>query len=212
MFGKLAFVAALLAAPAAWAQDSAPPTTAEVAAATAHADLLIVTAGATDLFVNVSESGVPKAKHTASGMICSFSGDENDRITAYPASPGISRGEDVSCGSRVLGTEVTIYATKYAANYTAEQVIGDAVAAIRQRLPDARPHPGGISVASREGMTTPLAAGFDFDLNGTPRLTLVFVVHQGPWSFKARATGPLADDTVNLMAAITFLQSVPEAQ
>lgn len=211
MLGKLVFAVALLTAPAAWAQKADPATPAQLAAAKAHADAVIAAAGAGDLFVNVSEDGIPKVRHKASGLICSFSGDENDRITIYPASPGIPRGDDVGCGSWVLNTEITIYATRYADRYTPEQIIGDAIAAIRQRLPDARPHAGGISVASREGMTAPLAAGFDIDPNGTPRLTLVFVAHQGPWSFKARATGPLEDETVDLLAAVTFLQSLPEA-
>lgn len=199
----------------AFSQDTSgdrPATAEEIAQARRQADAVIAQAQASDLFVNVTNDATPTAKHSNSGLVCMFSGDTRDRILLFPVSSGIPRGNDVGCGSWLGDTEFTLYATRYSERYSAEQIIRDAVDAILQRFPDARPYQGTLSMASRDDMDTPLAAGFDVTVNGQAMLTLVYVVHHGDWSYKLRATGPADDDLLLTLAPIIFIMSLPGGQ
>lgn len=195
-----------------------PATPAEIATARTHADDLIRRAEAINLFDNITgDDGVPRVKHRASGMTCDFSGDDHDYIRVFPqAASRIPRGDDVGCGKRMLNAEHTTYATRYPDRHSAEDDLRAAVAAITQRLPDARPHEGGFPIVSRDGGATVLGALYDVTVGDKPRLTLVLVSRVGDWNLKHRATGDRpagdaegGDMMMPLVAGMSFMMSLP---
>jgi hypothetical protein len=195
------------------AQDAVevPATPEEIATASAYADQLIAKGGAAKYFENITKDASATVRHKASGMTCSFSNEQHDAIRIYPSgSSGIPEGEDVGCNTRLMETDLSIYATKYPQRAHAEDIMQSAVAAIVQRWPDAKVHEGElISVSVNDG-PSPLVAAYDVKVSGQAMLTVAFVLHKDDWSFKGRATGPTADDApVNLLAALTFTASLP---
>lgn len=194
MFARLLLLAALLISAPVAAQEArreSPRATPEqVQAAKAEADRLISAAEAGDLFVNMTGNATPTVRHRASGLICHFRGSpETDRILIFPNSP---RGDDVGCTTRdsSVWVETTYYATRYTPMPTEEAILGEAMAAIRNRFPGARPFEGELSTAEVEGVT-PISDGLVVDTNLGTLFTMAAVEHQDGWSFKARATGPL---------------------
>lgn len=215
MFARLTFFAALAFAPMAAAQDAEPPASAEeIAAARARADRLIAAGEAGPYFENITDSGSPQVRHRGSGMVCSFSDEAYDRITIFPASPGLAKGDDVSCNTRLMDVDFSTYATRYARQFSEEAVVRDSLRAIAQRWPDGRPHDGDLMSASIDGSPRPLVGGYDIVVEGRPMLTLVLVAHREDWSFKGRVTGPVGEGSspTNLLGAVMFLQALPEGQ
>lgn len=194
------------------AQDAAnpPATPEEITTASAYADQLITKGGATKYFENITKDASPTVRHKASGLTCSFSDERYDAVRILPsASSGIPEGEDVSCNTRLMDTDISLYATRYPQRPSPEEVMQSAVAAIGQRWPDAKARRDElISVSVNDG-PTPLVTGYDIQVNGQAMATFTFVAHQDDWSFKGRATGPAGDTPVNLLAAITFTTSLP---
>lgn len=214
MFGKLAFVAALLAAPAAWAQEDAPPTPAQIAAAKAHADAVISKADAGAFFVNITTTDAALVRHIPSGMTCEFvSMDDRDVIRLYDSVPGaIPRGDDVSCGTWVGRTYVTVFATRYPERAAREDILDSSVGSLMRNWPDARPYRGELQYFLLDGQTEPLMAAFDVELEGQQVRSMILVQHVGDWSFKARATGPASDNSVNEFSGMVFALSLPGGQ
>ncbi|WGM47098.1 hypothetical protein KOAAANKH_01972 [Brevundimonas sp. NIBR10] len=209
MFATIALFAALLL-PISQSAPVKPATPAEIAAARVIADRLISEAGARGVFENATEDGTPTVLHPASGLTCGFSGDRHDYIRIFPASlGGVERGDDVACGMWMLGSEHTIYATRYPDRHSAREDLDAAIAAFRQRLPNARPHTGDVALVSREGGPDILLAAYDVEIEDQPKLSLILVSKVGDWSFKHRATGPIADETLALMAGMSFILSLP---
>ena len=204
MIGRLTFIAALLTAPLALAQEATLPseraTPEQVEAARAEADRIIAAAGAGDLFANITGNSFPTVRHRTSGLICHFRGSpEVDRILIFPNSP---RGDDVGCTTRDanIWVETTYYATRYTPMPTEAAILDDAMAAIRNRFPSARPFEGELSSASTDGVT-PVSAALVVETNMGTLFTMATVEHQDGWSFKARTTGPLEKaEQVNLSA------------
>lgn len=216
MFHRVAAIALTLAAcsAAAHSQDvtpaEKPPTVEEIAAARSHADQLIATANAARHFENITTDATPTVRHKASGMTCSFSDPGYDKITVYPAQGSIGEGDDVGCNTRLLDVDFSNYATRYARQFSEEDVIQDAMRAIVQRWPGAKPHTEGLMTASVNEAPPQRIAGYDIEIGGSPMLTLVLVTHQGEWSFKGRVTGPSQGDTpTNLLGALMFSRSLP---
>ena len=216
MFHRVAAIALTLAACSvtAHSQDvtpaEKPPTVEEIAAARSYADQLIVTAHAALHFENITTDASPTVRHKASGMTCAFSNPEYDKITIYPAQGLIREGDDVGCNTRLLEVDFSNYATRYARQFSEEAVIQDAMRAIVQRWPGAKPHTEGLITASVNEAPPQKIAAYDIEVGDRPMLTLVLVTHQGEWSFKGRVTGPSQEDTpTNLLGAIMFSRSLP---
>ena len=204
------FALAVFAAGQCFAQDEAPASAAEIASASAQADLLIASANAGRHFENITTDGAPRVRHKASGLTCSFSDESYDRISIIPAQGGLAEGEDVGCHTRLLDVDISLYATRYARRYEASFIVEDAMRAIVQRWPDAKPHEGDLVTATSGDASAPLIAGFDIEVEGQPKLTLVLVSHRDDWSFKGRVTGPSGDETpTNMLGAVIFLTALP---
>lgn len=213
MFRTFAFVVALLAAAPAWAQEADPETTPEaVAAAKAHAEAVLDRSEARPFFVNVTTDDTPTVRHVASGMTCEFIGaDDRDTIRFYdPVANGPVRGDDVSCGTWIGRTYVTLFATRYPQQYSQEQLFEDAVRQLVRAWPSAKAHEGPLEILTREGQESPLMAVFDVELEGRPSRSLILVRNLGEWSFKARATGPGTDDTVSEFGSMAFALAIPD--
>jgi hypothetical protein len=213
MIATLPLVAALLlATPQAKAEDK-PASPAEIAAARTQADAIIARAEAGEFFENITTDASPTVRHKASGMTCAFSGDTHDYIRIFPTGPGgVPRGQDVGCGVRMMDSEITTYATRYPDGHSARDDLGASIAALTQRLPDARPHVGSIPVASRQGGPEVLAAAYDIKLNNEPKLTLILVAKADEWNFKLRATGQAGEpgeSAMPLIAGMSFVLSLP---
>lgn len=197
MIARLTFIAALLAAPVALAQETPPPvaaaTPAQIAEARAIADRLIAEGGASGIFVNKTDGAAPTVMHLGSGMQCTFDGS-GDRIVIFPVqNDSIPRGEDVGCIARdeALSIDTTTYATRYRPLPSEEAVLADSVNAIRNRWPDAIPFEGEIVSATVGDQAAPTGAAFKITTPDGPMLTMVLVGHTGGWGYKVRATGPL---------------------
>lgn len=216
MIVRLAFIAALLAAPSlAAAQDTTRPTTEQLSAAHAEADALIAASGGPEYFVNVSSDGLAKVRHTRSGLLCTFvPGAENNRLMVFNGG-AVSGGDDVGCNADFGPLYLTYYATRYGAGYSAADSARDAVAAIRDRFPDARPYEG-----PRASMESPAGAG-DIEYAGlligpdaSARYTQVLTAKAGEWIFKQRMTADGGIDAVlghQIMAATFFDDLLEEA-
>jgi len=215
MVRGLVFIAALLAAPMAAAQEQdTPATAAEISAARAHADKVIAAAEAGPFFENITVDATPTVRHRGSDMTCIFSVDDpRDNIRLFPErSPGPKRGDDVSCGGWLGDTFVSLYATRYPGTPSREAVFQAAMADVPRNTPGARLHEGELSTATVGDQAAPLIGGYDMELGGRQVLSLVIVQHIGEWSFKARATGPQGDDSVNLLASVAFALALPGAR
>lgn len=208
MIVRLAFLAALLCAVPAAAQEAAPGPSAtpeQIATARAEADRILAAAGADDVFENISADQTPRVRHTASGMICSFFGSrEIDKVLIFPDP---TRGNDVGCSTAdSSGAEVTFYATRYQPMPSEREVLRNAVDAIRNRFPSARVYEGGLSSAGVAGQIPPVGAAFVVSTNKGELFTMALVSHRGEWGFKARASGPLERAAeVSLLAQAGFM-------
>jgi hypothetical protein len=215
MIGRLIFIATLLAASAASAQETAapPPATPEqIAEARATADRLIREAEAETIFVNKTTSAVPEVQHVASGMRCLFNGNAHDRILIFPVqSDAVPRGNDVGCVAKEesLRIDTTLYATRYRPLPSEAAALGDAVRAIRARWPDATPYEGDLVSLGAENRDPPLAAAFKVNTPEGPMLTLALIDHLNGWAYKMRATGPFEEAMLTSLYAGTMMTILP---
>lgn len=202
----IAIVLLIAAIPAAAHAQSA-----DVATAKAHADAVIARSGASDWFVNITTSDQPTVRHIRSGMTCEFVGmDDQDTIRIYPqVANGPAPGDDVSCGTWIGRTFVTVYATRYPQSYSSEDVFQSALAQLTRNWPQARPATGPFEILLLDGQAQPLMAVFDVELEGRPSRSVVLLEQRGEWSFKARATGPGDDDTAVEFGSMQFALSLP---
>ena len=210
---KFIFAVALLVAAPAWAQDAdQTPTRQEIAAAKAHAEAVLDRSEARPFFVNVTTSDAPTVRHVASGMTCEFTGaDDRDTIRFYgPVENGPARGDDVSCGTWIGRTYVTLFATRYPEQHSQQALFDDAIDQLVRGWPTAEPFEGPLEILTLEGQQDPLAALFNVDLSGQPSRSLILVRNLGEWSFKVRATGPGTDDTVAEFGSMAFALALPD--
>lgn len=208
MFARLLFVAALTAGTPLAAQEATPAprraTQEQIAVAKTEADRIIAAAEAGDVFVNITGNAIPTVRHRASGLICHFRGSpETDRILIFPNS---ARGDDVGCATRDpdVWVETTWYATRYTPMLTEQAILDDAMSAIRNRFPSARPFDGEVSSAEIEGVTL-ISDALVIETNMGTLFTMAAVEHQDGWSFKARASGPVEKAAaVNMFTTLNF--------
>ena len=191
------------------AQEGSPPATAEeIAEARQIADMLIKGDDVSPYFTNITDNGVPTVRHTASGLVCTFGGLDGSRVVVFPAQGGAEPGDDVGCLSReeFLGLDLTVYATRYMDEVSAEEVLASAAYAIEQRFQGAKRYEGDLAIATVEGVDPPLAVAYVYESVAGPMLTMALVSHRDGWSYKVRATGPAEDATiVSVMAGMTLL-------
>lgn len=212
MIARLVLIAALLAAPAAVAQEAGRPASAEqIAAARARADAIIAAANAGAYFDNISDSETPLVRHRASGLTCLFSpSDPRDAINFYPAvAGGPPHGDDVGCATWWGKTFVSSFATRYPQQYPADTLFSSAVGDIRTNWQNVSPIEGPLSVATIEGQDAPLVATFKAERQGQPRTTVVVLRNIGEWSFKVRATGEAGDTEVTPTGTLAFALAIP---
>lgn len=207
MIGRLTFLAALLAAPMAVAQD-APPAAEQLSVASAEADALIARTGAPDLFLNVSSEGLAKVRHRNSGLVCTFMpGEKNNTLMLFEGGD-IQRGDDVGCNADFGPLYLTYYATRYGAGYSAADSARDAAVAIRNRFADARPYEGAsASIQPPAGVGDLEYAGFMIGPDNAPRYTHALTAKAGEWIFKQRMTVDGGEDAVmahQIMSAVLF--------
>ncbi len=189
------------------------PSSQDLATASAEADRLIAGTGAADLFENVSSDGMAKVRHKASGLVCSYlPGAENNALALFPSD--LPRGDDVGCNADIGPAFITYYATRYGPGYSATDSINDAVAAIRNRFPDARPHQGmTASIQPPDGVTETGFAGLLIGPANQPRYTMARTAKVGEWIFKQRVTGDGGEDAImaNQIVTGTFWNDVLNA-
>lgn len=217
MIERLIFLAALLAAPMAAAQDAPaePPTAEQLAAASAEADNLILGSGAPDLFVNVSSEGLAKVRHKASGLVCTFMpGAENNSLRLFE-SENVRRGDDVGCNADFGPLYLTYYATRYGTGYSAADSARDAGAAIRNRYPEARPYQGAsATIQPPPGVGDLEYVGYMIGGEAAPRYTHALTAKVGEWIFKQRMTADGGEDSVmshQIMSAVFFNDALEAA-
>ena len=210
MFGRLTFIAALLAAPMAFAQDGPAdaPTAQQLAEASAEADALIAHSGAPDLFANVSSDGLAKVRHKASGLICTFMpGAENNTLRLFEGG-NVRRGDDVGCNADFGPLYLTYYATRYGPGYSAADSARDAGAAIRNRFPEARPYEGAsATLQPPPGVGDLEYVGYMIGTDAAPRYSHALTAKVGEWIFKQRMTADGGEDAVmshQIMSAVFF--------
>lgn len=187
----------------------------QIAAARAEADALIASTRAPNLFENISDAdGMAKVRHKASGLVCTFvPGAENNTLMVFES--GLPRGDDVGCNADIGPLYVTYYATRYGPGYSTADSARDAVAAIRNRFPDARPYEGsGVSVGPPEGVTDVQNVALLIGPREQPRYTHALVAKVGEWIFKQRMTSDGAEDAImanQIMAGAYFNEILQDA-
>lgn len=209
----LAAVTVFLSASPVIAQETEIPP-ADPVFAKAEGERILAEARASDLFENVTaDDGATRLRHKASGMVCIFEAAASGNVVrVYP--PSImtpNRGDDVSCGNTMMGATFTLYATRYRTMPTEAQDMASSVAGIRTNWTNVQPLEGAFGVASVEGRPVPLFAAFKGrHPYGWDAATFVILTHIDGWSFKTRASGPVADaDTIALAAGLMSVASIP---
>ena len=199
MLARLSFIAALLCAPLAMAQDGgeATPNPPEFPIRPAHhaqadreaADAIIAGSGHSSLFENVSDELGSAVRHRASGLVCRFwPGVSVNAIHVYDPAPG---AEDVSCQTGVEGVSLTHYAYQYTPTPSAESETRSAIAAIRDRWPDLRDYEGEVARTEVTGPDFPrryISRGVVTQSDGNEYLTKASVAKVGVWIVKQRMT------------------------
>ena len=218
---KVLAVAATLAAVGAHAPAVAQtmsieaPSAEDLARASAEADALISGTGAPQLFENISGAdGLAKVRHTASGLVCSFlPGAENNTLRIFDLGDD-SPGDDVGCNADVGPAYLTYYATRYGPGYSAADSARDAVEAIRNRWPDARPYQGTMArVEPPTGVDEVEYAALLIGPADAPRYTHALTAKVGEWIFKQRMTGDGDEKSImaNQVVAGAFFNDVLRA-
>jgi hypothetical protein len=166
--------------------DKASP--AEIAEARATADRIIAKFGVADIFENATTDNVPKIRHKASGMTCGFDDEHSADIQVYP---GMTRGDDVSCGGKMVDFTVTTYATRAPAGATLDQLSATVGQALKTAYPDIKPYTGkSAEMTEKDG--PPVRSGrFVMKMNGKPVWSYAGVSLVKGWMVEVRCTGPL---------------------
>jgi hypothetical protein len=214
MIARLAFLAALLCAVPAVAQEAAPqpvPTAAQISTARAEADRIIAAASAGDSFENLTSSDTPLVRHKASGLTCVFNIDDpRDKIHFYPATEGgPPHGDDVGCASWWGSTFVSTIATRYPQQYSAPQLFATAISDIQRSWENVKAFEDSFQISTIRGQEEPLMAAFSAEREGRPRTTLVVLRNIGAWSFKVRATGEPDNPEVTTIGTLAFGLAIP---
>jgi hypothetical protein len=183
---------ALAQQPVAVAKPPTPqPTPEQIAAAKAAGERIIERYQAGDLFVTIPGAPNPSIRHKASGLMCSFNpGDPVQSIQIYPSA---TRGDDVSCGSKVGDFVITLYATRVGAGVSADSLMPQAVSAIKDRHADLAPWSGKQIAKMSGGPDVPEAKTLrmEYAENGQKVFTRLSIAVFKDWMIEERETGPL---------------------
>jgi hypothetical protein len=199
MLARLTFIAALVCALPALAQDGGEATgnLPEFPIRPAHqaagdreaADAIIAGTGHPSLFENVSDELGPAVRHRASGLVCRFwPGMSVNAIRVYSPAAG---AEDISCQTGVEGASLSHYAYQYTPTPSAEDETRSAIAAIRDRWPDLRNYDGEVARTEVTGPDFPrryVSRGVVTQSDGHDYMTKASVAKVGVWIVKQRMT------------------------
>lgn len=195
-----AAVATLALAGGACAAKSIDPWT--DGAVRAEAEDLIQQADAGALFVSEPQGSLVGARHTASGLLCTFSpGERANRIVVYEQSrPRSARGDEVGCNSKLNGVFQSLRATRFAGRDDLDSAFRDAVDTVMRATPFAQPYQGDHAHDAEvdlDGRPLPLAphrtGRFVVELDGRKLYTRVSVAVVDGWGIKQWVTGPLEE-------------------
>ncbi len=145
---------------------------------------LIARGNAAGVFEALPSDGPVVVRHGRSGLVCRLAPANTNRLVIFPQA---ARGEDVACDSSDGSENITLYATRYSFDPSMEELIQGAVAAIRQRFPDARelPAPTGAGARAQQRTAQFLVTRED---DGALMYTRVSVAQIGQWVVKLRYT------------------------
>lgn len=131
------------------AQDQVPPGQAR-----AEGDALLLQAGASDLFDNVTADDAAdiKLKHKASGLICEFNlGQRSNRIVLFESQ---ARGEDFACATSGEAGDRTLYAS-HTPGRTLDEAFAHDLGEVQKS------HPGAVAYAFPPGTDSPILQMLD---------------------------------------------------
>jgi hypothetical protein len=192
--------------------QSAPVDQTAADQARAYVDELILEGQAQDYFENITRGDLPRARHKASGMTCFFTGSDQDVIRIYPPqSDTLTPGDDVGCNTILDGVAFSTYATRYADLFEPDAIMRDTLAVIQQRWPDGTPYEGDLQTISIGDGPQALVAAYTIEQDGERQRTYAMLLHDGPWSFKGRATGPETMEGLNTTVILLFAAALPGA-
>lgn len=209
-------VAALLAPVAAYAETPPappveaakpapppPPTPEEIAAAKARAEAVLARTGYGDVFEAYEDGKLPSVRHKASGMTCTVDESPDGGLHIFP---GLPRGDDVSCGSTLLGITITMYATRYPQRPTATDIVRASMVAIQQNYKSVKDYTGtavNLQTDTDPPMPQVTILRLTAKLQGREVYTRSAAAVVGDWVIAQRVTGPLKDAiTADLFAGI----------
>ncbi len=175
----------------------------EIAAAKAEAEALLQRTGLGDVFEAIEDGKAPAVRHKGSGLVCALSGEADGGLHIFP---GSARGEDISCGSRLLNIAITMYATRYPRQPTAQQVVDNSIEAMKLHIKKLKPYTGmslNVSAGADAGLPKPVTVRMQGKIDGGDVYTRSSAVVIGDWVIAQRVTSPLADSvTADLIAEI----------
>lgn len=148
----------------------------------------ILSAGqAGDVFRNVTDDGVIRLKHPASGLVCLFDpGAARNNVRVYPVRPGVeARGDDIGCGT-TEDIAYTVYATRYQPAANEEAAMAQAIQEVESIWGDVQR----LDIGAPAAANGRFAAFRGRHPNGESLATVILVRQIGPWTFKMRASGP----------------------
>lgn len=160
--------------------------TQEPGLARAEGDRLLTSAGAGDLFQNISDTHLIRLQHRNSGMVCIFdlAGARNN-VRLYPVRPDVSRrGDDVGCGT-TTDAAYTLYATRYEPTVSADDAMAQAINEVRSIWSEVER----VELALPPSTPGEFAAFRGRHPNGQMLSTVILVRKVDGWIFKMRASG-----------------------
>ncbi|MBX3477708.1 MAG: hypothetical protein KF910_08875 [Brevundimonas sp.] len=212
MFATWVLIASILAPIATQeAPQGAAASEDEIRVATDHANSVIAANDAGEYFINATTTDVPTVRHLPSGMVCRFFGmDQRDVIRFYPGEAhGAAPGEDVSCGTWIGSTYLTLYATRYPTEHSLEDLFQSAAGEIARAWPSGRNYEGPFAVPVLEGQADPMGGAITAERDDRTVTSVLFVQKIGDWAFKARATGEEDGETVIEYSGMAFAWALP---
>jgi|CXWL01.1.fsa_nt_gi hypothetical protein len=147
---------------------------------------LISSASADGVFEVIPSEQVIAVRHARSGLVCRLSRDNSNRLIVFPQA---ARGEDVACDSTDGRERVTVYATRYSFNTTAQEQIAGAAEALRTSFPNATALPGPASAAASGALPPSVSARFSLtNAGGEPMFWRTTIAMVDGWVIKVRYT------------------------
>jgi hypothetical protein len=125
--------------------------------------------------------------HIQSGLKCGPGVEPIALVGLYIAPIG-APGDDVGCDWRGGDAKISAFVTRLGATRIADYT-RDAIAALKQRYPDAG-EPVPVFAVGNPALGKPTVAAFPITLQGRPYITSICVAEERGWAVKVRATYP----------------------